>query len=143
MKGASESDKALIEKNEKIISTTPSYHLRRFDLKYARRHLLHGVQTLKNSGTDGGHANYIRDYDANKDTKLTYKSNTFGTLAKMKVNAGETLHIYGHRSLTKHGTAISNRRDEIILNGSLSGHTADNTNGDLKKFLETNTDTDK
>lgn len=143
LKGASDSDKALIERNEKIIATTPSYHLRRFDLKYDHRHLLHGVQTLKNSGTDGGHANYIRDYDANKDTKLTYKSNTFGTLAKMKVNAGEILHIYGHRSLTKHGTAISNKRDEIILNGSLSGHTADNTNGDLKNFLESNTDKDK
>ena len=140
LKNADDSDKALIEKNEKIISTVPSYHLRRFDLKYARRHLLHGVQTLKNSGTDGGHANYIRDYDANKDTKLTYSSKAFGTLAKMKVNAGENLHIYGHRSLTKHGTAISNKRDEIILNGSMSGHTAADNNGDLKKFLESNTD---
>lgn len=143
LKGASESDKALIEKNEKIISTTPSYHLRRFDLKYARRHLLQGVQTLKNNGTDGGYANYIRDYDANKDTKLTYSSKAFGTLTKMKVNAGENLHIYGHRSLTKHGTAISNKRDEIILNGSMSGHTAADNNSDLKKFLESNTDDDK
>lgn len=140
LKDADNSDKALIERNEKIISTVPSYHLRRFDLKYARRHLLQGVQTLKNSGTDGGHANYIRDYDANKDTKLTYSSKAFGTLAKMKVNAGENLHIYGHRSLTKHGTAISNKRDEIILNGSMSGHTAADNNSDLKKFLESNTD---
>lgn len=140
LSNASDSDKSLIDKNEKIISTVPTYHLRRFDLKYVHRHLLDGVQTLKSSGTDGGYANYIRDYDADKDTKLTYQSETFGTLAKMKVNASEILHIYGHRSLTKHGTAISNLRDEIILNGSLSGHTAANTDRDLKKFLETNTD---
>lgn len=140
LKNASDSDKSLIDKNETIINTVPTYHLRRFDLKYAHRHLLDGVQTLKSSGTDGGYANYIRDYDANKDTKLTYQSKTFGTLAKMRVNASELLHIYGHRSLTKHGTAISNMRDEIILNGSLSGHTAANTDRDLNKFLETNTD---
>lgn len=140
LKGASDSDKALIEKNEKIIRTAPTYHLRRFDLKYAHRHLLHGVQALKSIGTDGGYANYIGDYEANMDTKLTYSSKPFGTLAKMRVNASELLHVYGHRSLTKHGTAISNMRDEIILNGSMSGRTAANTNSDLKKFLETNTD---
>lgn len=139
LKDADASDKALIDKNEKIVATVPTYHLRRFDLKYAHRHLLQGLQTLKNNGTDGGYANYIRDYDFNKDTKLTYRSKTFGTLAKMKVNANEILHIYGHRSLTKRGAAISNKRDEIVLNGSMSGHTAANTNGDLKNFLEDNT----
>lgn len=140
LENASDSDKALIDKNEQIISTVPTYHLRRFDFNYAHRHLLQGVQTLKSSGTDGGYANYIRDYEADKDTELTYLSKTFGTLVKMKVNASEFLHIYGHRSLTKHGTAISNMHDEIILNGSLSGHTAANTDSDVKKFLETNTD---
>lgn len=140
LENASDSDKALIAKNEAIVNTVPTYHLRRFDFKYAHRHLRQGIQTLKDSGTDGGYANYIRDYDANKDTKLTYRSENFGTLSKIKMNTNEILHIYGHRSLTKHGTAIGNIRDELILHGSLSGHTAANTNSDLNKFLKTNTD---
>lgn len=135
---AKDDDKALIKKNEGIVKTEPSYYLRRYTLRYPKRVLVGGIQSLSGNGSDGGYANYIRDFDTNKSTNLTYTSNSFGTLAKMSVNASQIVYIYGHRSLTKTGSAVSNSRDEIVLNGSLSGKDVKKSDSGLAKFLNSN-----
>ena len=117
--GADETDHALKQARENELHLTPQAHYLNLDYRFNHRGLTNGKQFLVkadnrypayntsqtfDSGYDGGHRLYLRDWLRDGSYRTNYSCNGFGSLNRMSLNVDQSIRIYGRRYLSKeHG----------------------------------------
>lgn len=117
--GADEADHALKQARENELHLTPQAHYLNLNYRFNHRGLTNGKQFLVkadnrypayntsqtfDSGYDGGHRLYLRDWLRDGSYRTNYSCNGFGSLNRMSLNVDQSIRIYGRRYLSKeHG----------------------------------------
>ena len=117
--GADEADHALKQARENELHLTPQAHYLNLNYRFNHRGLTNGKQFLVkadnkypayntsqtfDSGYDGGHRLYLRDWLKDGSYRTNYSCNGFGSLNRMSLNVDQSIRIYGRRYLSKeHG----------------------------------------
>ena len=117
--GADETDHALKQARENELHLTPQAHYLNLNYRFNHRGLTNGKQFLVkadnkypayntsqtfDSGYDGGHRLYLRDWLKDGSYRTNYSCNGFGSLNRMSLNVDQSIRIYGRRYLSKeHG----------------------------------------
>ena len=131
--GADEADHALKHARENELHLTPQAHYLNLNYRFNHRGLTNGKQFLVkadnkypayntsqtfDSGYDGGHRLYLRDWLKDGSYRTNYSCNGFGSLNRMSLNVDQSIRIYGRRYLSKeHGF---NKGGEISVQPAMS-----------------------
>ena len=131
--GADETDHALKQARENELHLTPQAHYLNLNYRFNHRGLTNGKQFLVkadnkypayntsqtfDSGYDGGHRLYLRDWLKDGSYRTNYSCNGFGSLNRMSLNVDQSIRIYGRRYLSKeHGF---NKGGEISVQPAMS-----------------------
>lgn len=131
--GADEADHALKQARENELHLTPQAHYLNLNYRFNHRGLTNGKQFLVkadnkypayntsqtfDSGYDGGHRLYLRDWLKDGSYRTNYSCNGFGSLNRMSLNVDQSIRIYGRRYLSKeHGF---NKGGEISVQPAMS-----------------------